>query len=137
MDTHSSPASGQDHALQEESLSSFAVDLSLTEKSACCLSRGELTEESALSLAHAFKVLSNPARLVLLTHMAKESCGPLNVNDLTEIIELSQPTVTHHLKKLESAGLITKMRQGRNMMCRIRPEGFVQMQKFLDFEQYG
>lgn len=124
--------SPQNHALQKESLDSVAIDLGLSTSTSCCLGRGELAEEDARELANAFKVLSDPTRLGLLAHIAKEKCDPLNVNDLTAFVGLSQPTVSHHLKKLESAGLITKMRQGRSMMCRINPAGFVQLQKFLN-----
>ena len=63
-------------------------------------------------LAHALKALADPARLRLLSLIAAHDGGEACVCDLTEPVGLSQPTVSHHLKVLVDAGLITRDKRG-------------------------
>src|SRR5699024_12194669 len=81
--------------------------LPLAALSACCsLGAGALTSGEAERYATSFKVLADPARLRLLSQLAAEGCGPVSVGELTEKSGLSQPTVSHHLKRLTEAGLL-------------------------------
>ncbi|WP_295646015.1 helix-turn-helix transcriptional regulator [uncultured Corynebacterium sp.] len=79
----------------------------------CSLGPGLLSPQSAHRYAQLFKVLADPIRLQLLSHIADTGCDPLTVNELTERTGLSQSTVSHHLGKLTEAGLLEKKRQGR------------------------
>lgn len=81
---------------------------------ACC--PGGLAEpidrETAVELARLLKAVADPARLQLLALLrSKENCEAC-VCDLTEPLELSQPTVSHHLKVLVDAGIVTSEKRG-------------------------
>jgi len=68
-----------------------------------------MTERSGESaLARSFKALSDPTRLRLLSLVAAHEGGEATVVDLTEPLDLTQPTVSHHLKILVEAGLLTR-----------------------------
>lgn len=81
---------------------------------ACCtpIRRDALTDADAIELAEAFKALSDPIRLRLLNLIATGDNGEACVCDLTEAVERSQPTVSHHLKVLRDAGLVTATKRG-------------------------
>ena len=76
---------------------------------ACCvpLAGEPLTAEAATDLARTLKAIADPARLRLLSMVAAHEGGEACVCDLTEPLGLSQPTVSHHLKVLVDAGLLT------------------------------
>ncbi|MBP2321446.1 ArsR family transcriptional regulator [Kibdelosporangium banguiense] len=80
----------------------------------CCgsLSAAPLTQEQAVELATVFKALSDPVRLRLLSLIAARADGEVCVCELTPAFELSQPTISHHLKLLRQAGLIDCERRG-------------------------
>ncbi len=84
-----------------------------TSSSGCCtpITDAGLTEVAAGDMARRFKALGDPARLRLLSLIAsnEEMC----VCDLTEPLGLSQPTVSHHLKVLASAGLVQREQRGK------------------------
>ncbi|MEE6280943.1 ArsR/SmtB family transcription factor [Georgenia sunbinii] len=82
---------------------------------ACCapLTREPLPLTDAQRLAGIFKALADPARLRLLSLIAAHEGGEACVCDLTEPVDLSQPTVSHHLKVLTEAGLLTREKRGR------------------------
>ena len=71
-----------------------------------------LPVEHAAEIAHAFKALGDPARLRLLSLIASRAGGEACVCDLTEAFELSGPTISHHLRILREAGLVTGERRG-------------------------
>ncbi|MER5470254.1 metalloregulator ArsR/SmtB family transcription factor [Streptomyces sp. NPDC002935] len=81
---------------------------------ACCqgLASAPLTENQAVELAKAFKALGDPVRLRLLSMIASREGGEVCVCELTPAFELSQPTISHHLKLLRQAGLIDCERRG-------------------------
>lgn len=106
--------------------------LPLADQSTCCsLGSGPLTDDEASRYAGLFKVLADPARLSLLSRLAAEGCGPVSVTELTQMSGLSQSTVSHHLKKLTDAGLLEKVRKGRNITHRVRPELFTELRRVL------
>jgi ArsR family transcriptional regulator len=80
---------------------------------ACCrpLDGDGLTEEDARTTAALFKALADPARVRIVNLLATTE-GPVCVCDLTPAVGLSQPTVSHHLKKLVQAGLLTREQHG-------------------------
>jgi ArsR family transcriptional regulator, arsenate/arsenite/antimonite-responsive transcriptional repressor len=86
----------------------------ITTASTCCapLSQAPLSAGDALELATRLKALADPARLrlvsILLASEGQQAC----TCELTEPLGLSQPTVSHHLKKLAEAGLVSGERRG-------------------------
>ncbi|WP_027020844.1 ArsR/SmtB family transcription factor [Corynebacterium sputi] len=106
--------------------------LPLTDLSACCsLGTGPLDDEEADRYAALFKVLAEPARLQILSQLAAGGCGPVSVNELTDMVGLSQPTISHHLKKLTEAGLLERTREGRSVIHRVKPELFAELRTVL------
>lgn len=83
------------------------------ESSNCCTSitEGGLTPSAAEAMATRFKALSEPARLRLVSLIA--SNGEMCVCDLTEPLGLTQPTVSHHLKVLTTAGFLHREQRGK------------------------
>lgn len=69
--------------------------------------------EDAGRLARAFKALSDPSRVRLLSLIASQDRGEACVCDLTAFVGLSQPTVSHHMKQLVQAGLVTREQRGK------------------------
>ena len=90
------------------------VTTASTSADACCtpLGREAITEQAATDLAWRMKALADPARLRLLSLIAAHDGAEACVCDLTEPVGLSQPTVSHHLKVLADAGLITRDKRG-------------------------
>src|SRR4051812_23210410 len=72
------------------------------------------------ALAAAFKALADPARIAIINKLA--GADEVCVCDLNDGLELSQPTVSHHLKKLRDAGLVTVERRGTWAYYRLVPE---------------
>ncbi|NIH82115.1 ArsR/SmtB family transcription factor [Amycolatopsis viridis] len=81
---------------------------------ACCagLASAPLGAGDAVELARVFKALGDPVRLRLLSMIASREGGEMCVCELTPAFELSQPTISHHLKLLRQAGLIDGERRG-------------------------
>jgi ArsR family transcriptional regulator, arsenate/arsenite/antimonite-responsive transcriptional repressor len=87
----------------------------------CCppLLAGNLTAAEAAGVAVLFRVLGEPARLLLLSSIAAQPGGEVCACELVESLGLSQPTVSHHLKVMYEAGLLTKERRGTWIYYRI------------------
>ncbi len=90
---------------------------------ACCspVTAGIVSEESAVTLARMFKALGDPTRVKLLSMIAAAPDGEACVCDMTEPVGLSQPTVSHHLKLLAEAGLVTREQRGKWAYYRVAP----------------
>ena len=82
---------------------------------ACCspVTGGVLDDDQAEALARMFKALGDPNRVKLLSIIAAAEDNEACVCDLTEPVGLSQPTVSHHMKLLVEAGLVTREQRGR------------------------
>jgi ArsR family transcriptional regulator, arsenate/arsenite/antimonite-responsive transcriptional repressor len=91
---------------------------------ACCspLAREPLSAADAGQLAVVLKALADPTRLRLLSLIQAHADGEACVCELSEPIELTQPTVSHHLKVLYDAGLVTRERRGTWVYYRAAPE---------------
>jgi DNA-binding transcriptional ArsR family regulator len=70
-------------------------------------------------LDRAFAALADPTRRKILVHLAR---GEANVSDIVRRFDLTQPTISSHLKVLESAGLISRRRVAQLRPCRLKPE---------------
>jgi ArsR family transcriptional regulator, arsenate/arsenite/antimonite-responsive transcriptional repressor len=90
----------------------------------CCASvlTAPLGEADAETLARGFTALADPARLRLLSLLAAAEAGEVCACDLVEPLGKSQPTVSHHLKVLSEAGLVTGDKRGRWVWYRVVPE---------------
>jgi ArsR family transcriptional regulator, arsenate/arsenite/antimonite-responsive transcriptional repressor len=89
----------------------------------CCagILRSRLRDEDAEELAGAFKAIADPARLRLLSFIAAQPSAEACVCHLIAPTGLTQPTVSHHLKVLTSAGLLERERRGTWMFYRLVP----------------
>ncbi len=90
--------------------------LPLTDLAACCRPpRGRVLDHAqAQRLAGALKALAEPNRLRLVSLIASNAAdGATCACDLIEPLGLSQPTVSHHLKVLTDAGLLTREQRGK------------------------
>ena len=87
----------------------------------CCGSDAPpLPTKAAEALAATFKALADPTRVAIVNRLstAPEVC----VCDLTAAFDLSQPTISHHLRVLRDAGLVESERQGTWAYYRLVPE---------------
>lgn len=81
---------------------------------ACAPDAGALIPaDRADCLAEIFKALADPARVRLLGHIAAAEHGTACACHMPEVLGISQPTLSHHLRKLVSAGLVTREQRGR------------------------
>lgn len=80
-----------------------------------------LSGDQAADLARVFKAMGDPVRLRLLSLIASHSGGEACVCDLTDVFDLSGPTISHHLKVLREAGLIAGERRGTWIYYRVLP----------------
>ena len=99
----------------------------------CCspLVREPLTTEQAIELSRLFKAMGDPVRLRLLSLIASHEGGEACVCDLSGVFELSGPTISHHLKVLREAGLISGQRRGTWVYYRVHPEALRQLSTVL------
>ena len=81
---------------------------------ACCqpLAAPSLTEEQIESTAALFKALSDPGRVKIVNVLARTR-APVCACEFEAALGLSQPTVSHHLKKLTEAGLLEREQRGK------------------------
>ena len=81
---------------------------------ACCVPLGSPTlgEEEAEATAELFKALADPARVRIVNALAT-SDEPVCACEFEPALGLSQPTVSHHLKKLTETGLLEREQRGR------------------------
>jgi ArsR family transcriptional regulator, arsenate/arsenite/antimonite-responsive transcriptional repressor len=90
------------------------LELTPVETVACCspLTSEPITVEQAERVAPLVKALADPVRLRLLSLIASHAGGEACVCDLNAAFELSQPTISHHLKQLHAAGLVNREKRG-------------------------
>lgn len=100
-----------------------------------------IDEQDLERLAGIFKALSNPSRLRIFLRL-RDCCGPGRillpgeednccVGDVSQDLTLSPSTVSHHLKELRQAGLISVRRRGQKTQCRLNQEALAQVARFL------
>jgi ArsR family transcriptional regulator, arsenate/arsenite/antimonite-responsive transcriptional repressor len=91
---------------------------------ACCppLTAKPLSQAQADQIAPLLKALADPVRLRLISLVASHPGGEACVCDLNDAFDLSQPTISHHLKVLHDAGLLDREKRGVWAYYRIRIE---------------
>ena len=90
-----------------------------------------IDEASAPGLAQVFKALGDPVRLRLVSLIGARQGGEVCVCDLTSAFDLTQPTISHHLKVLREAGLIDSERRGTWVYYRLVPAALERMAALL------
>lgn len=80
-----------------------------------------LDDPESVELARVFKAMGDPVRLRLLSLIASHAGGEACVCDLSGVFEVSGPTISHHLRVLREAGLITGERRGTWIYYRTVP----------------
>ncbi|MDT4922327.1 MAG: ArsR family transcriptional regulator, arsenate/arsenite/antimonite-responsive transcriptional [Pseudonocardiales bacterium] len=103
--------------------------LSPVETVACCspLSREPLSADQAQQVAPLLKALADPVRLRLMSLIASHEGGEACVCDLNSPFELSQPTISHHLKVLHEAGLLDREKRGTWVYYRARTDALASL----------
>ncbi|MDT4989925.1 MAG: ArsR family transcriptional regulator, arsenate/arsenite/antimonite-responsive transcriptional [Micromonosporaceae bacterium] len=96
------------------------------------LVRDPLTADRAVAVAAVFKALSDPVRLRLLSLIASHTGGEACVCDLTPTFDVSEPTISHHLKVLREAGLVASERRASWVYYRVLPESVAGLAALLD-----
>jgi len=93
---------------------SLSLSLTPTDAVACCspLTAEPLSAEAAAGVVPMLKALADPVRLRLLSLVASHEGGEACVCDLLDAFDLSQPTISHHLKVLHAAGLLEREKRG-------------------------
>ena len=95
------------------------------------LSEAPLGRVKAEALAGMLRAIAEPARLQLISLIQATRDGEACVCDLTTPLGLSQPTVSHHLKVLRDAGLVTRSRRGSWAYYRLVPERLAALAQLL------
>ncbi|WP_426243787.1 metalloregulator ArsR/SmtB family transcription factor [Nocardioides sp. LHG3406-4] len=105
-------------------MSKSVLELTPVQAVACCspLAKEPLSAEGAERIAPLLKALADPVRLRLLSLVASHADGEACVCDLNDAFDLSQPTISHHLKVLHEVGLLDRSKRGVWVYYRIRGE---------------
>ena len=95
-------------------MSNSVLTLTPVQTVACCspLMTEPLSAEQADRVAPLLKALADPVRLRLLSLVASHAEGEACVCDLNDAFDLSQPTISHHLKVLHEVGLLDRSKRG-------------------------
>jgi ArsR family transcriptional regulator len=116
----------------------MAVDLELVPKSkrpageVCCdpVVYPDIERSEAERMAQVAKALGDPIRMQLVDVLRKHA-GKVCVCELVPLFELSQPTVSHHLKKLREAGIVGSERRGLWAYYYVNPEAMEELSAWL------
>jgi ArsR family transcriptional regulator len=102
---------------------------SAAEAVACCspLTQEPLSAEAAGRVAPVLKALGDPVRLRLLSLVASHADGEACVCDLQDAFDLSQPTISHHLKVLHEVGLLDRSKRGVWVYYRVVPSSLADL----------
>lgn len=82
---------------------------------------------AAEQLARRFKALGDPTRVRLLSLIAAHDGGEACICDLNAAFDLSQPTISHHMKVLHEAGLVDRDKRGVWVYYRVRPQALASL----------
>ena len=116
----------------------MAVDLELAPKTkrakgaACCepVVYPDVAREQAERMGEVAKALGDPVRIQLVDVLRKHA-GKVCVCELVPLFDLSQPTVSHHLKKLRDAGIVESERRGLWAYYYVKPETLEELSGWL------
>ena len=117
----------------------MAIDLELAPKqkqpagTRCCepVAYPDVERAEAQRMAAIAKALGDPVRVQLVDVLRKHA-GKVCVCELIPLFELSQPTVSHHLKILRSAGIVDSERRGLWAYYYVKPEALTELSRWLN-----
>lgn len=107
------------------------TDVVDTPEEGCPPAADLLPVPAAGALSVTLKALADPVRLRIFHHIATSDCSSVCACHLPEVFGVSQPTMSHHLKKLVEAGLVHREMRGRWAHFTLRPEGLAALRTFL------
>lgn len=118
---------------QHRCMSKSVLTLTPVEAVACCspVTREPLSADAAQRISPLLKALADPVRLRLLSLVASHQDGEACVCDLQEAFDLSQPTISHHLKVLHEVGLLDRAKRGVWVYYRVRPTALADLASLL------
>ena len=117
----------------------MSIDMELTPKTKrpngsgpCCepVVYPDVDRDHALRMAEVAKALGDPIRLQLVDVLRRHA-GKVCVCELTPLFDVSQPTVSHHLKVLRDAGLVGVERRGLWAYYYVNPEATKELEQWL------
>ena len=114
-------------------MSKSLLELTPVEAVACCspLLARPLTEEQSERIAPLLKAIADPVRLRLLSLVGAHADSEACVCDLNDAFDLSQPTISHHLKVLHEAGLLDRSKRGVWVYYRVNREALADLAALL------
>ena len=80
-------------------------------------------------LNRAFTALADPTRRGIIDRLAQ---GEATVSELVDQFDLTQPTISSHIKVLESAGLVSRSRRAQTRPCKLEPDGLEALNAWLE-----
>jgi ArsR family transcriptional regulator len=118
---------------QYRRMSKSVLELTPVETVACCspLVQEPIPAEQAERIAPLLKAIADPVRLRLLSLVASHADGEACVCDLNDAFDLSQPTISHHLKVLHEVGLLDRSKRGVWVYYAIRADALAEVSKLL------
>ncbi len=110
------------------------TSLAVTDAGSCCTSvlAAPLEVDDATELARGFSALADPVRLRVLSILAAAPDQETCVCDLVAPLGKSQPTVSHHLKVLSEAGLVTGERRGKWVWYSLNRDRLAELRATID-----
>jgi ArsR family transcriptional regulator len=114
-------------------MSKSVLTLTPVEAVACCspVTREPMSADAASRISPLLKALADPVRLRLLSLVASHQDGEACVCDLHEAFDLSQPTISHHLKVLHEVGLLDREKRGVWVYYRVNPRALSDLSTLL------
>src|SRR3954449_1952947 len=105
------------------------LELTPVQAVACCspLTARPLTADQAGRIAPLLRSLADPVRLRLLSLVASHADGEACQCDLNDAFDLSQPTISHHLKVLHESGLLERTKRGVWAYYRVAPRALTDL----------
>ena len=112
---------------------SKSLTLTPVEAAACCspVTREPMSADQAAQVTPLLKALADPVRLRLLSLIASHEGGEACVCDLGDAFDLSQPTISHHLKVLHDSGLLDRSKRGVWVYYAVRRDALRQLADLL------
>lgn len=114
-------------------MSKSLLALTPVEAVACCspVTSAPLSVEQAEAVAPLLKAMADPVRLRLLSLIAAHESGEACVCDLQGVFDLTQPTISHHLRVLHEAGLLDRSKRGVWVFYGVRREALADLVSLL------
>jgi ArsR family transcriptional regulator, arsenate/arsenite/antimonite-responsive transcriptional repressor len=115
---------------------STEIDLTTLPVITCCapLATASLSDDEAEATATLFRALADPTRIKIVNLLAR-SDEPVCVCELVPAVELSQPTVSHHLKKLTEAGLLEREQRSKWAFYSLSGEAVERLASLVEFKE--